>query len=178
MRPTVLTRRPTAIDGTRHGYPLLAVTVLAVSALYWGAIYGMGLQGLRQPMTRVELGRALLHTLVPIAAAYVVAHYFSLLAYNGQDVLRLLSDPLGDGSDLLGTARNTIDYGVVSATTIWYVQVVALVAGHVAALVLAHDRALVIYGNHRDATRSQVVMLAVMVCFTCLGLYLLSAANG
>ena len=50
--------------------------------------------------------------------------------------------------------------------------------GHVAALVLAHDRALALYGSHRDATRSQVVMLVVMVCFTCLGLWLLSAANG
>ena len=88
-------------------------------------------------------GPALVHSLVPIVAAYVVAHYFSLLAYNGQDVLRLLSDPLGDGSDLFGTAQNTIDYSVVSATAIWYVQVVALVLGHVAALVLAHDRALV-----------------------------------
>jgi hypothetical protein len=53
-----------------------------------------------------------------------------------------------------------------------------VVVGHVAALVLAHDRALVIYGSHRDATRSQIVMLVVMVCFTCLGLWLLSAGNG
>ena len=50
--------------------------------------------------------------------------------------------------------------------------------GHVAALVLAHDRALVLYGSHRAATRSQIVMLVLMVCFTCLGLWLLSAANG
>ena len=71
-----------------------------------------------------------------------------------------------------------IDYGVVSATTIWYVQVGALVLGHVAALVLAHDRALVLYGSQRAATRSQLVMLVLMVCFTCLGLWLLSAANG
>ena len=57
-------------------------------------------------------------------------------------------------------------------------QVAALVLGHVAALVLAHDRALVLYGSHRGATRSQLVMLGLMVCFTCLGLWLLSAANG
>jgi hypothetical protein len=148
------------------------VGLLAVVALI-GLIWSIGVAGMPG-----RPGPALVHSLVPIVAAYVVAHYFSLLAYNGQDVLRLLSDPLGDGSDLLGTAQNTIDYGVLSATAIWYVQVVALVVGHVAALVLAHDRALVIYGSHRDATRSQVVMLAVMVCFTCLGLYLLSAANG
>ncbi len=120
----------------------------------------------------------LAHALIPILAAYVVAHYFSLFVYNGQDVVRLASDPLGHGSDLFGGAGETIDYGVVTATAIWYVQVAALVLGHVAALVLAHDRALVLYGSHRDATRSQLVMLVLMVVFTCLGLWLLSAANG
>jgi len=123
-------------------------------------------------------GPAFVHTLVPILAAYVVAHYFSLLAYNGQDLARLASDPLGDGSDLFGTAGSTIDYGVVSATAIWYVQVGALIAGHVSGLVLAHDRALSVYGGHREASRSQVVMLVVMVVFTVLGLWLLSEANG
>ena len=43
---------------------------------------------------------------------------------------------------------------------------------------LAHDRALTLYGSHRAATRSQIVMLVLMVAFTCLGLWLLSAANG
>jgi hypothetical protein len=156
----------------------LVVTVLAVAAIYWGAIEGMGLRGLRRPHSRRGLGRALVHSLVPIAAAYVVAHYFSLLAYNGQDAWRLASDPLGDGSDLFGGAGSGINYSVVSATAIWYVQVGALVLGHVAALVLGHDRALALYEDPKEATRSQVVMLVLMVCFTCLGLWLLSAANG
>src|SRR5215216_3905511 len=109
-----------------------------------------------------ELGRRFVHTLIPIAAAYLVAHYFSALAYNGQSFSTLASDPLGDGSDIFGTAGRGIDYSVVSATAIWYVQVAALVVGHVAGLVLAHDRALSLYGSHRGATRSQVVMLVVM----------------
>ena len=79
--------------------------------------------------TRRALGRAFGHTLIPIAAGYLVAHYFSLLAYNGQDLWRLANDPLGKGSDLFGGAGSGIDYGVVSATGIWYVQVGALVAG-------------------------------------------------
>ena len=155
----------------------LSVTVLLVTAIYWGAIWGMGQQGLRRPMTRIELGRSFAHTLVPIAAAYVVAHYFSLLAYNGQDIVRLISDPLGDGSDLFGGADRRIDYSVVSATAIWYAQVGSLVIGHVCALVLGHDRALALYEDPKAGTRSQIVMLILMVCFTCLGLYLLSASN-
>ncbi len=150
----------------------LLVAVALVTLIWVIAVAGMPRVGGARP------GRRLVFSLVPILAAYVVAHYFSLLAYQGQDLWRLASDPLGDGSDLFGGAGAAIDYGVVSATAIWYVQVGALVVGHVAALVLAHDRALVLYGSHRDATRSQIVMLVLMVCFTFLGMWLLSAANG
>ena len=152
----------------------LLVSIAVVSAIWMAGVSGMPREGLR--LSRVELRRRFAHTLIPIAAAYLVAHYFSLLAYNGQDLWRLLSDPLGDGSDLFGGAGSSVDYSVVSATGIWYVQVAALVTGHVAALVLAHDRALVVYGSPRAATRSQIVMLVVMVLFTLLGLWLLSAA--
>ena len=65
----------------------------------------------------------------------------------------------------------------MTATAIWYVQVAALVIGHVAGLILAHDRALVTFKDGRAATRSQYWMLAVMIAFTSLGLWLLSAAN-
>ncbi len=151
----------------------LAGAVAIVAAIYTAGMYGMRLP---EGMDRKTLARAFAHTLIPIAAGYLVAHYFSLLAYNGQDLWRLASDPLGKGSDFFGSAGNRIDYGVISATGIWYVQVFALVVGHVAALVLAHDRALELYGSARAATRSQVVMLILMVAFTCLGLWLLSAA--
>ncbi len=134
----------------------------------------MPLEGSR--LSRRELSRRFAHTLIPIAAAYLVAHYFSLLAYESQRLWALASDPLGDGSDLFGGAGSGIDYSIVSATGIWYVQIGALVIGHVAALVLAHDRALVVYGSARAAARSQIVMLLVMVLFTVLGLWLLSAA--
>jgi hypothetical protein len=128
-------------------------------------------------MSAPGAARAFAHTLVPIVAAYVVAHYFSLLAYNGQALWSLASDPLGDGSDLFGGADRTIDYGVVSATAIWYVQVGALIIGHVCGLVLAHDRALALSPSAQAAVRSQVIMLVVMVAFTCLGLWLLSVSN-
>jgi hypothetical protein len=145
-----------------------------------GAIYLLGILGVRtidQERPFTQLARTYVHTLVPIAAVYVLAHYFSLLAYNGQAMAYLASDPLGEGSDLFGTADATIDYGVIGATAIWYVQVGVLVAGHVCGLVLAHDRALAVYAKARAATTSQYWMLAVMVAFTCFGLYLLSVAN-
>jgi hypothetical protein len=143
------------------------------------AIYAIGVTGVRAIDHRptVIVARSVVHTLIPIAAVYVLAHYFSLLAYNGQAIAYLASDPLGKGWDLFGTAGNTIDYGVVGATGVWYVQVGVLVAGHVCGLVLAHDRSLALYGQARAATTSQYWMLAVMVAFTTFGLFLLSQAN-
>jgi hypothetical protein len=152
----------------------LAISLAVVAAIWAVGVYGMPLEGLR--LTRRELSRRFAHTLIPIAAAYLVAHYFSLLAYEGQRLWALANDPLGDGSDLFGGAGAGIDYTIVSATGIWYVQIGALVLGHASALVLAHDRALVVYGSPRAATRSQIVMLVVMVMFTVLGLWLLSEA--
>jgi hypothetical protein len=152
----------------------LAISLAVVAAIWTAGVYGMPLDGLR--LSRRELSGRFTHTLIPIAAAYLVAHYFSMVAYDGQLVWVLANDPLGDGSDLFGGAGGSIDYSVVSATGIWYVQIAALVVGHVAALVLAHDRALVVYGSPRAAVRSQIVMLGVMVLFTVLGLWLLSAA--
>jgi hypothetical protein len=155
------------------------VVGLAAAIAIVSVIWTLGMAGMpatpRAP-SRIDLARAFGHTLAPIAAGYLVAHYFSLLAYNGQDLWRLVNDPLGRGSDLFGGTNAGIDYGVISATGIWYVQVGALVVGHVGALILAHDRALELYGSARAATRSQVVMLILMVVFTCLGLWLLSAA--
>jgi len=159
-----------------NGSVWLAISVAAVSGLYWLGIRGMHTVRGSPPVR--ELARSFAHTLIPIALAYLVAHYFSLVVFQGQaQFTYLLSDPLAEGSDLFGTAGGGVDFGVLSANAIWYVQVGALVAGHVAALTLAHDRALALYGETKLATRSQYWMLAVMVAFTCLGLYLLSQAN-
>jgi len=128
--------------------------------------------------TVAELGRKFGHTLIPIAAAYLVAHYFSEFVFQEQaQFTYLLSDPLGVGSNLFGTAGSGIDYTVLTAKTVWYVQVAALVVGHVIGLTMAHDRAIALYRDPKEASRSQYWMLLVMISFTTFGLYLLSSAN-
>jgi hypothetical protein len=154
----------------------LAISIAFVAALFWAGIYGM--HTVRTSLSTRRLAGLFAHAFIPIALAYLVAHYFSLLFFQGQAQFTfLLSDPLGEGSDLFGTAGGGIDYGALGANAIWYVQVGALVIGHVTALAMGHDRALAVYGDTRSATRSQYWMLALMVGFTSLGLYLLSQAN-
>lgn len=155
----------------------LIAAVLLVAGLYRLGILGMQSVDPRSTTPTSELAGRFAHSLVPIGLAYVIAHYCSLLAYEGQRVAYLISDPLGTGANIFGTSSATVDYTWISATGIWYVQVVALVIGHVAGLVLAHDRALVSFGDSRTAMRSQYWMLTVMIAFTSLGLWLLSAAN-
>jgi len=152
----------------------LLVMVGLVSGVYRLGVIGMRSVGRGHDVT--ELSRRFVHSLIPIALAYVIAHYFSLLTYQGQAMAFLVSDPLGDGSNIFGTATATIDYNLIGANGVWYVQVFALVLGHACGLTLAHDRALIVYSRVREATRSQYWMLAVMVGFTSLGLWLLSAA--
>jgi hypothetical protein len=154
----------------------LLACVLVVSGLYWLGVSGMRREN-RAGMSSEVLAGRFVHSLVPIGLAYVVAHYFSLLAYDGQRIGYLVSDPLGLGHNYFGTATATVNYNWISATGIWYVQVAALICGHIGGLILAHDRALVTFKESRTATRSQYWMLAVMIAFTSLGLWLLSSAN-
>ena len=153
-----------------------AITLAGVAGIYWGGVRGM--RTVRGSPSLRSLGSGFAHTLIPIGVAYLVAHYFSLFVFGEQaQFTYLLSDPLGDGSDLFGTAASGIDYGLLSANTIWYVQVAALVIGHVTGLMLAHDKAITVYGDRVRASQSQRWMLLVMVAFTCLGLFLLSQSN-
>ena len=112
--------------------------------------------------------------LVPIAFAYLVAHYFSLFVIQGQFLYSLASDPFGRGWDLFGTVDFAPNLTLVSPETVWYVQVGALVVGHVAGLAIAHDRAVALFESRSDALRSQYPMLGLMVLYTVGGLWVLS----
>jgi hypothetical protein len=149
--------------------------VLFVAGFYWLGV--LGARSVGGGFSARRLAHEFAHSLVPIALAYVAAHYFTLLLFQGQAIFYLASDPLGKGSDIFGTADTQIDYSLIGADATWYWQVGFVVTGHVAALILAHDRALALYDDAKLAVRSQYWMLAVMVGFTSLALWLLSSAN-
>lgn len=166
------------IVGTRRDWDLtlvnslgLALVVGTVAVLFLGASRLVSVLANDDDGT-VQQAWRWAPSLIPIVLAYAIAHYFSLLVYEGQAFLALLSDPLGEGWDLFGTADQLIDYTVVSPTTIAYVQVAAIVIGHVCGVIAAHDRATEIY-SEKVAVRSQYPLLAVMIAYTVGGLLLL-----
>jgi hypothetical protein len=148
----------------------LLALVLAVAGAF-----ALAVRAAERLADRHDLAGQFLASLVPIALAYAVAHYFSLLFYQAQAAVALASDPFGWGWDLFGTEGYLPDFGALSANVIWYVQVGALVVGHVAGLVLAHDRAVSVVGSPRVAVATQYPMLVLMVVYTVGGLWLLSA---
>ena len=98
----------------------------------------------RRAATRL-LGIALL----PAALGWFLAHDLTLLLFEGQNFIALLSDPLGRGWDLFGTVDHTIDFEVVTAGWVRWAQLSGLLVGHVAAVVLAHDGAIRLFGRRR-----------------------------
>lgn len=153
----------------------LVATVGLIAGFYW-----LGIEGARSvggDLSGPRLRMTFAHTLVPIAAVYVIAHYLTYLLFEGQAIQYLASDPFGQGWDLLGTASAAIDFSLIGEHATWYTQVAFVVVGHVAALTLAHDRALATYGQATQAVRSQYWMLTIMVGFTMLALWLLYQAG-
>jgi hypothetical protein len=121
-----------------------------------------------------EAACAFVLTLVPIAIAYHLAHFFSLLMTAGQFIVPLASDPFGFGWNLFGTADYKVDLGIVSPYVYWYSAVALIVIGHVIAVFLAHVTALRHYGTRRRALVSQIPMVTVMVAYTMLSLWILA----
>jgi hypothetical protein len=128
----------------------------------------------RSDVTSGQVARLFVLTLVPIALAYHLAHYLSFLLIVGQYMIPLLSDPLGQGWNLFGTALYMVDIGIVNARFVWITSVVAIVTGHIIAVYLAHVMALHTFKNSRAALASQIPMLFLMVGYTMLSLWILA----
>ena len=164
------------IVSNRSGWELTAVNtgglvfgIGVVMALYRVAIAAMA-RMTGEP--EHELGDLFGPSLVPIMVAYTVAHYFSFLVFEGQNLIRLASDPYGLGWNLFGTAGWRVDYTILSTGAIAWTQTLAIALGHMVAVLVAHDRALERFPAEM-AVRSQYPMLAAMIAFTIGGLLLL-----
>ncbi|WBC07470.1 hypothetical protein [Micromonospora sp. WMMA1947] len=106
-------------------------------------------------------------SLVPIAAGYVVAHYFTLFVVQVQSLGG--AGHSGDGEAAEATAW------VPPQLLVSLVQVAAVIVGHVVGSVAAHVHAAGVLPPAR-LTRAMVPMLVCMVAITFTGLALLWAA--
>jgi len=149
--------------------PLLFLAVYLIfvklSQLLGGGTGGLG-----------RFAAAYVYSLVPIAIAYQVAHYFTLFLAQGQRIVHLISDPFGWGWNLFGTGGYGLNATIVQADVVWYSQVALIVTGHIIAVYLAHLIALRLLQAPRRVRvlKSQLPMLALMVLYTVFSLWILS----
>ncbi len=152
---------------------LLAFFGLVAVTIWLASVVSMRLA--REPFSRsFAFVSDIAPSLIPIAGGYLIAHYWSLWVYQGQYAWRLLTDPLGTGADLLGTADLTPSDLLIQPTLVATIQAVSIVVGHLLGVLAAHERAITVL-DRRAAVIGQVPLMVVMVFYTLGGLTILFA---
>jgi len=163
------------------GLRLLALGGLALVAAVLLAGFAVGCvvaaRGEIGPSPRV-LG-ALMPSLLPIAFGYLLAHNLQYVLVNGQLLLPLAGNPLGADTPpwqlpfpFDGTFEP--DPSIVPTGAAWYLAVVAVVAVHVVAVVLAHRHLRDLGVTAARARRAELPWLVAMVGYTAVSLWLLA----
>ncbi len=106
------------------------------------------------------------------ALFYHLAHNSEHLLMEGQKLVALASDPFGWEWNLFGTAHWNLE-PLVDLPTLWILQVGFVAIGHVFSLWTARRMASALFPSARAAFASQVPMLAAMVLFSVMSLWLL-----
>ena len=143
-----------------------------------GLVFSVGCvtTGVGPGTRRLELPDRFAHSIIPIVVGYILAHYTTYLVEYGQQTLIQVSDPFGNGSNLLGTGDLTVNYWLsLHPTFLAVFKVLAVVLGHVLGVIAAHERAVEILPKRHQLT-GQLPLLVAMIAFTVGGLYLLFAA--
>jgi hypothetical protein len=158
--------------------PIVSTIVLACFPIVFTAVYLIVAALVRAigggTISFARVAGTFVYSLIPIAIAYHFAHYLSLLVFEGQNVIALISDPFGYGWNLFGTAGYRVDITVMNAEFLWFFSVAAIVLGHVAAVYLAHVEAMRLFATRRAALRSQIPMLALMIGYTMISLWIVA----
>ena len=69
------------------------------------------------------------YALLPVAVAFMVAHYLRFLVTEGQLIIPIASDPFGLTWDLFGTAGYRIDLDIPNSVHLWTLQIGSLFLG-------------------------------------------------
>ena len=151
---------------------------MALSPFIFFAAFALAVWLMRLLSGKVKSTKAYLvvfgYSLIPIAIAYHFAHYFNFLIGEGQRLFYQISDPFNRGWDLLGTASYAPNFTPIGADVVWYIQIGAIVLGHIMAAAIAHRIAVREFTRTSVVVASQLPMLALMVAYTALGLWILS----
>jgi hypothetical protein len=164
--------------GDLHAFRIGAFLGLAVViAVAFGAFAYASSRAGRHGVTPAAALAGLLPSMVPIAFAYLLAHNLQYLLVNGQLLGPLLGNPTGTHPLGLPYPFNeSVDPNptFLPSAFYWYAGVVAIVAAHVLAVVLAHRHLGKTAADERMARRSEYPWLVAMVAYTMVSLTLIA----
>ncbi|MDX1612040.1 MAG: hypothetical protein R3185_06695, partial [Candidatus Thermoplasmatota archaeon] len=146
-------------------------------AVFWTCLRWL-VQVARTLTPPAELARRFAVSLLPIAAAYHLAHNVPYLLARLPEISQAINDPLGLGWHLLGAwSLPAIAWGEGTAKVVLALQMLTIVTGHVLAVTAAHGAAYRAFPSRLQALKSELPWTAVMVAYTMVGLYLVSGAG-
>ena len=125
-------------------------------------------------VSALEMAKLFSYSLIPIALAYNIAHYITLLLIQGQLIIPLISDPFGSGWDLFGTINYSLNISIINARILWFLSVALIVLGHILAVYLAHRVAIRTFADRSIALKTQYPMLSLMVIYTVVSLWIIA----
>jgi len=138
--------------------------------------------GDRKRVSKVQAFTELSISMLPIAFAYHLAHFLITFLVNMQYLFAATSDPMNNGSDLLGIGTFYVTTGFLnthhSVEILWLLQAGIVVLGHILSVIMAHGIALRLFGSSRHAVLSQIPLAVFMIFYTFLGLWLLASPKG
>jgi hypothetical protein len=161
---------------SRMEYLALGTLGLAAGLLLMSGTYLIAVRLTERLVGEPHLGIRFAPTIIPIAIGYTVAHYFSFAVFQGQQGVLLANDPFVRGDDWLGLAGRHVNYNLIPSSGIAWVQISAIVVGHVIAVVASHDRAVELLPAARSKS-GQYPVLVLMVLYTVTGIALVSGAG-
>ena len=148
----------------------LSINLIVILSYRFACWFAIKVSGERKNLNEISLLFG--HTMLPIAFAYHVTHYLSLLLYESQSLIFRLNDPYGLGWNLFNVNEVSINY-FLSPVTLWTIQVFVTLAGHMLSVVLAHDLAVKLFG-HQQSDKTQYIFLLITVGLTLQALFVLS----
>ena len=158
------------LDITFSTFAFFGINIVIIGSYRFACWFALKVSGEKQDLNNISLLFG--HTMLPIAFAYHVTHYLSLLLYESQTILYRLNDPYGIGWNLFGINDVSINY-FLTPVALWGIQVFVTLAGHMLSVVLAHDLAIKLFG-HQQSDKTQYIFLLITVGLTLQALFVLS----
>jgi hypothetical protein len=162
------------------GYIAVAMVAFAVLVGLAWTVFGSFARAVRD-VGRLDLSvrgtiAQLLPSLLPISFGYLVAHNLNYLLVNGQLLIPLAGNPTGTHQWLPAPFNDSyvVHKQPLPPGAYWYIDLVLIVAVHIAAVFIAHRHLAGVARTRSQAERSEWPWIFAMVAYTMTSLFLLA----